>query len=77
MRLPGIVGTVQLAVVVAFAAPIFLFGVERMLAGRPAVGVAFIVLAGLMLLMHWRLTNPLDPADLVERAVERLTPDEK
>lgn len=77
MRLPGIVGMLQLAAVLALAAPLLFFGVHSVLGERPVIGAASIAIAALMLLLPWRLTNPLDPADLAEAAVERLTRNEK
>ncbi|MFB6173349.1 MAG: hypothetical protein ABEI39_01770 [Halobacteriales archaeon] len=70
---PGIIGTVRLAVVLAFAAPALAFGADRLLAGQPAVGVAFLALGGLMLLLERYLTNPFDPGDVAEIVVDRLT----
>ncbi|MFB6353862.1 MAG: hypothetical protein ABEJ92_07220 [Halobacteriales archaeon] len=73
MRGPGVIGTVQLAAVLALAAPLLLFGLDWLLGGRPVLGATFVGLAGMMLLLQWRLTNPLDPGDLAEAAVERVT----
>lgn len=73
MRAPGLIGTVQLAAVLALAAPLLLFGVEWLLGGRPVLGATFVAIAALMLLLQWRLTNPLDPGDLAEAAAERVT----
>ncbi|MFB6361738.1 MAG: hypothetical protein ABEH59_10515 [Halobacteriales archaeon] len=75
MRAPGVLGLLQLAVVVAFAVPLLLFGGDALLRGRVLLGAAFIVLGGLMLVLQWWLTNPLDPLDMAEAAVERLTGD--
>lgn len=77
MRAPGIIGTLQLAAVLALAAPLILFGAEWLLGGRPVLGAAFVAVALAMLLLQWRLTNPLDPADLVEAAVERMAGDDE
>lgn len=73
MRAPGVIGTLQLAAVLALAAPLLLFGVDWLLGGRTVLGATFVALAGLMLLLQWRLTNPLDPGDLAEAAVDRMT----
>ena len=75
MRAPGIIGTVQLAAVLALAAPMLWFGAERLLAGRAASGAAFVALGALLLGLQWRLTNPLDPGDVAEAAVDRVTRD--
>lgn len=73
MRAPGVLGLLQLAVVVAFAVPLLLFGGDALLRGRVLLGTAFIALGVLMLTLQWWLTNPLDPLDIAEAAVERLT----
>lgn len=73
MRPPGLIGTLQLAVVLAFAVPLLLFGADSLRRGRTVLGIAFVALGALMLLLQWWLTNPLDPADLAEAAVERVT----
>lgn len=75
MRAPGVVGLIQLAAVLAIALPLALFGGSWLLDGRLVYGGAFVGLAALMLLLQWRLTNPLDPVDIAEGAVERLTGD--
>lgn len=73
MRAPGVLGLLQLAVVVAFAIPLLLFGGDALLRGRVPLGVAFIALGVAMLTLQWWLTNPLDPLDVAEAAIERLT----
>jgi type VI protein secretion system component VasK len=73
MRAPGVLGLLQLAVVVAFAVPLVLFGGDALLRGRLLLGTAFIALGLLMLILQWWLTNPLDPLDIAEAAAERLT----
>ena len=75
MRAPGIIGTLQLAAVLAFAAPLLFFGAESLLRGRTLLGGAFVALGALMLGLHWWLTNPLDPADFAEAAVDRIARD--
>lgn len=74
MRAPGLLGTLQLAAVAALALPLLLFGVDWLLDGRTLAGAGFVALAVLMLLLPWRLTNPLDPADLAEAAIGRVAP---
>jgi multidrug efflux pump subunit AcrB len=76
MRAPGLVGTIQLAAAVVFALPLAILGVQMALAGR-TLGFAFLVLAGLMLLLPHVLTNPLDPVDVAERATSRVTGDDE
>lgn len=73
MRAPGILGTVRLAAVLALAAPLLWFGADALLGGRTLVGGAFVALGLLMLLLQHRLPNPLDPGDLAEAAVDRVT----
>lgn len=77
MRAPGLIGTLQLAAVLAFAVPLSWFGADALLAGRTLLGGAFLALAALMVLLPWGLTNPLDPGDLTEAAVERVTRDDE
>lgn len=68
MRSPGIIETIQLAVVLAFAAPLMFFGVEWLLQGR-LLGTVFVFLGVVMLLLERYLTNPFDPGDLLERVL--------
>jgi len=75
MRAPGLVGTIQLAAAVVFALPLALFGLQWLAEGR-TLGLAFLAVAGLMLLLPHFLTNPLDPADVAEAAVGRVSDDE-
>ena len=75
MRAPGIIGTLQLAAVLAFAVPLLVFGVDALVGGRPLLGGAFVSLGALLLVLQWWLTNPLDPADLAEAAIERVAGD--
>ena len=75
MRAPGLVGLIQLAVPVAFALPVGLFGLGWLVDGRP-LGAGFIGLAVLMVAVPYSLTNPLDPADVADAAVDRVGEDE-
>lgn len=77
MRAPGLVGLVQLGAVLALAVPLLWFGTDSLLRGRLWLGGAFVGLGVLMLFLQWWLTNPLDPADLLEAAAERVTRDGK
>lgn len=64
---PGIIGTVQLAVTLAFAPPVAVLGVDFLLKGRP-LGVAFVCLAVLMVAVEEYVTGPSDlPAAAAER----------
>lgn len=75
MRKPGILGTIQLAVVLAFAAPLIFFGAEWLLQGRLLGGI-FILLGIVMLVLERYLTNPFSPGDIIESVLERVTDDE-
>lgn len=75
MDAPGITGTVRLAAVLALAAPLLFFGADFMLRGRGLIGGGFVAIGLLILLTQWRLTNPLDPGDIVEAAVDRVVRD--
>lgn len=77
MRAPGLIGTLQLAAVLALAAPLLFFGADSLLRGRTLLGGAFVALGALMLFLQWWLTNPLDPADLAESTLDRLTGDDE
>lgn len=76
MRAPGLIGLIQLAIPVAFAIPVGLFGLSWLLDGR-ILGAGFLGLALLMVGIPYALTNPLDPGDVAEAAVERVVDDEK
>jgi amino acid permease len=76
MRAPGVIGTLQLAAVLAFAVPLLVFGADALLRGQALLGGAFIALGALLLFLQWWLTNPLDPADVAEAAAERVRRDE-
>lgn len=75
MRAPGLIGLLQLAVPVAFAIPVGLFGLTWLLEGN-TLGAGFVVLAALMVAVPYTLTNPLDPGDMAEAAVDRVVDDE-
>ncbi|MFB6149358.1 MAG: hypothetical protein ABEJ48_06805 [Halobacteriales archaeon] len=71
MRGPGLIGLLQLAGTLVLAIPAGLFGLERLVAGELFVGGAFLGLTALFVLAGRYLTNPLDPGDVAEAAVER------
>jgi hypothetical protein len=75
MRAPGIIGLLQLAVPVAFALPVGLFGLSWLIDGR-VLGIGFVAVAILMVAVPYAVTNPLDPGDVAEAAVERVVDDE-
>jgi hypothetical protein len=76
MRAPGVIGTLQLAAVLAFAVPLLVFGVDALLGGRPLLGGGFLALGVLLLGLQWWLTNPFDPADVGEAVVDRIARDD-
>jgi hypothetical protein len=63
---PGILDLVSLAVVLALAVPMGLFGAELLLDGH-AVGAAYLALAGVLVVGQHVLTTP---DDLPTRAVQ-------
>jgi len=75
MRAPGLIGLLQLAIPVAFALPVALFGLSWMVEGR-VLGVGFVGVAVLMVAIPYAVTNPFDPADVAEAAVDRVVDDE-
>lgn len=75
MRAPGIIGLLQLVVPVAFALPVALFGLSWLVGGR-VLGIGFVAVAILMVAVPYTVTNPLDPGDIAEAAVERVVDDE-
>lgn len=72
MNGPGIVGTIRLAATLVFAVPAALFGLDQIAGGRPVVGIAFLLLAVLLVVMERHLFNPFDPGEVVEVAAERV-----
>ena len=69
MRL-GILGTLQLAGTLIFAAPVGVFGVSRLLDGETLLGVGAVAIAVAMVALPQYLTTPGDvPAKLGERVV--------
>lgn len=76
MRSLGLIGTLQLAAAAVFALPLAAFGLGWLADGRP-LGLAFLGVAGLMLALPYFLTNPLDPADVAEKTVERVSGEEE
>lgn len=74
----GILDTLGLAVVVAFAAPVGLAGVFFLTDGQVVLGVGFLGIAALMILLQDRLTTPMDvPGAIVQRVVGTVVPDER
>ena len=76
MQSPGILDLVGLAVTLAFAIPLGAFGVSLLFSGRP-LGAVFVGLAALMIAVERYLTNPLDPTDVADAVVDRVTRDDE
>ena len=75
---PGILGTLQLAATVIFAIPVALFGVESLLGGNTALGVASLLVATLMVALPHYLTTPTDvPVSMAERVTGRVVKTEE
>jgi hypothetical protein len=69
----SITGTIGLAATVALAAPIALFGVNRLLDGETVVGGAALVVVVLMFLVEEYLTTPTDiPGKVVDGTIGRV-----
>lgn len=76
MRKPGILGTLQLAGVLVFAAPLIFFGADWLLQGR-VLGAVFMLLGIVMLVLERYLTNPFSAGDIIETVLERVTSDDE
>lgn len=79
MRL-GLLGTVQLAATVVFAAPVGVFGLSRLAAGDIPLGAGLVAVAVAMVALPQYLTTPGEiPARIVERLVGRaiVAPDDR
>jgi hypothetical protein len=76
MRIPGIIGTVQLAMVSVFALPLIVFGLDWLIRGRP-LGAVFVGIGALMFALQHILRNPFDPLDIAETAIDRTTDNEE
>lgn len=72
----SITGTLGLAATVALAAPIALFGINRLLDGETVVGSAALVVVVLMFLVEEYLTTPTDlPGKVVGGTLGRVVKD--
>jgi hypothetical protein len=68
----GIMDTVGLAATLIFAAPVGVFGVEKLLAGDAVLGGLLVLVAVLMVVLPQRLTTPTDlPGAVAGKAVEK------
>lgn len=69
----GIIGLVQLAGSVVFAAPVGIFGLFKLTAGEVLLGSGFLLLAVLMVVGQEIYTSPRDlPVQLAQRIVGRV-----
>lgn len=75
MRAPGVLGTIGLAVTLAFALPLAVFGATLLADGRP-LGAVFVAIAAAMILVERHLTNPFDPTDLIDIVSNRRSRDD-
>lgn len=76
----SILGTVGLALTLAFAIPVAFLGLDKLLAGETVVGGAFLGLAVLMVLVEEYVTTPMDvPGKVAEKTIGRVVtePDEE
>lgn len=72
MRLPGLIDLVGLAVTLAFALPVGMFGFNMAMDGRP-VGFGLLALAALMVILPQYLWSPPSLGDLAKGAVGSMT----
>lgn len=72
MRLPGLIDLVGLAVTLAFALPVGMFGFNMAVDGRP-VGFGLLALAVAMVVLPHYLWSPPSLGDLAGGVVGRLT----
>ena len=71
MKLPGLIDLIGLAVTLAFALPVGMFGLNMAMDGQP-VGFGLIVVAALMVVLPHYLWSPPSVGDLAGGAVDRL-----
>ena len=73
----GILNTLGLVVTLAFALPVALLGMQFLLTGRTAFGVALVVVAVLMVVVKQYVTTPDDvPTAAAEKAVGAVVKEE-
>jgi hypothetical protein len=76
----GIIGTIQLAITLAFAIPVGLLGLDKLLAGETLIGGVFLAIAVLMVVLEEYLTTPTDiPGKVAQKTVGTIAkePEEK
>lgn len=70
----GIIDTITLAITVAFALPVGLFGMQLLLSNQIVLGGVFVGLSVLMVVVEEYITTPSDlPAIAAQRVVGSLT----
>ena len=72
MKLPGLIDLIGLAVTLAFALPVGMFGLNMAVDGRP-IGFGLIALAVLMVVLPHYLWRPPSLGDIAGATVGRLT----
>ena len=72
MKLPGIIDLIGLAVTLAFALPVGMFGFNMAVEGR-AIGYGLLALAVLMVALPQLLWSPPSASDLAGATLGRLT----
>jgi hypothetical protein len=73
----GILDLVSLAATAVFAVPVAAFGLLELTGPEPHIGVALLVVAGLMFAFESYVTTPGDlPGQVVDGAVGLVVPDE-
>ncbi len=74
----GILNTLGLVVTLAFALPVALLGVNLVVSGRTAIGIALCAVAVLMVVVKQYVTTPDDvPTTAAEKVVGAVVKDEK
>ncbi|RRJ30322.1 DUF7533 family protein [Halocatena pleomorpha] len=70
----GIIDTITLAITVAFALPVGMFGAQFLLSGQYVLGGVFVGIAALMVAAEEYITTPGDlPAIAAQRVVGSIT----
>lgn len=70
--MPGIIRTIELAVIMSFAAPLGYIGTEMLLSGKQLGGI-FLALAVLMVVLQYYVTTPADiPAVVADKTIGRV-----
>ncbi|MFC6992649.1 hypothetical protein ACFQH3_13395 [Haladaptatus sp. GCM10025707] len=73
----GIIGTIQLAIALAFAIPVGLLGLDMLSRGETLIGAGFIGLAVLMIAIEEYITTPGDLPGMAAKKVAGVVIKEK